>query len=342
MVRHEGVDRLIDEVGLAQAGAQRRVAAVLFTYRCSIRCRHCLFGSAPDRPEVVMTARQCADALKLLHETGRVVHIAGGEPMLYWEILAEAVRIAHREGTAPHFIETNCSFATDDAVVRERFGFLKAHGVKGMYGSADPFHQEFVPAERFLRVRSIAKEVFGEKNFWAPGVSEAEVRGFEGIVRDEARLREHVRKHPPTMVGTAYRRLASYLDRRDPRERELPILGWQGARQEPACKSQVLAETIWEIHIDPYGNIQSNCGIILGRVPETTPSQVIANGTAGANRFLKAVCEHGAVGLAELASREYGFVWPETASQTCELCFVARRFLRKFHPEVFGPAEVYE
>jgi organic radical activating enzyme len=317
MTRHE-VDRLIDEVGLPQAGMQRRVAAVLFTYRCSIRCRHCLFGSAPDRPEVVMTARQCANALRLLHETGRVVHIAGGEPMLYWEILADAVRIACQEGYAPHFIETNCSFAADDATVHERFDVLKAHGVKGIYGSADPFHQEFVPAERFLRVRRI-----------------------ENIVHDEARLREHVRQHPPNMVGTAYRRLAPYLERCDPRDGKLPILGWQGKRQEPACKSQVLADTIWEIHIDPYGNIQSNCGIILGRLPETTPAKVLAEGAAGANRFVNAVCERGAVGLAELASREYGFVWPETASQTCELCYVTRRFLRKFHPEVFGPEEVY-
>ena len=341
MNRHEEVDRLIDEVGLPQAGVKLRVAAVLFTYRCSIRCRHCLFGSAPDRPNVVMTARQCADALKLLHETGRVVHIAGGEPMLYWEILADAVRVAHQEGNAPHFIETNCSFATDDATVRERFGFLKAHGVKGLLASADPFHQEHVPAERFFRVRRITKEVFGEKNFWGPGNSEAEIRDFEAIVHDEARLREHVRKHPPTMVGTAYRRLASYLERCDPRDGGLPIPGWQGPRQEPACRSQIEGETIWEIHIDPYGNIQTNCGIILGRLPETTPARLLAGGAAGANRFVETVCERGAVGLAELATREHGFVWPETVSQTCELCYVTRRFLRKFHPEVFGPEEVY-
>ena len=90
-------DRLVDELGISKAGFQLRVAAVLFTYRCTIRCRHCLFGSAPERPDVVMTPRQCADALKLLHETGRVVHIAGGEPLLYWDMLRESVQLAHAE-----------------------------------------------------------------------------------------------------------------------------------------------------------------------------------------------------------------------------------------------------
>ena len=56
---------------------------------------------------------------------------------------------------------------------------------------------------------------------------------------------------------------------------------------------------------------------------------------------MRAVCEGGALGLAELASREYDFIWPKQVTQTCELCYLTRRFLRPFHPEVFGPAEVY-
>lgn len=88
-------------------------------------------------------------------------------------------------------------------------------------------------------------------------------------------------------------------------------------------------------------NIQTNCGMILGRLPETTPAAVLARGPERANRFVTVVCEQGPRGLAELARREYGFVPPQRLTQTCELCYLARAFLRQFHPDVFGPVEVY-
>lgn len=337
----QDIDRLIEEVGLAQASVQCRVASILFTYRCSIKCRHCLFGAAPDRPDVVMTARQCADGLGLLHETGRVIHIAGGEPMLYWEILSDSIRLANQEGNAPHFIETNCSFAADDTTVRERLEFLAAHGVKGLYASADIFHQQFVPAERFLRVRRIAREIFGARNFWGPEASEAEVRGFESVTGNVERLREYVRSHPLSMVGTAQRELAPYLDHYAAHGSELPNWSWQGPVKEAHCKAQFRADTIWELHIDPYGNIQTNCGMILGKLPKTSPAKVLAAGPEKANRFVRTVCEQGAVGLADMAHREHGFSLPESVTQTCELCYLTRSFLRQFHPDVFAPQEVY-
>ena len=337
----QDVDRLIDEIGLPQAAAQRRVAGILFTYRCSINCRHCLFACAGDRPNVVMTPRQCADALSLLHETGRVVHIAGGEAMLYWDTLSEAIRLAHAEGNAPHFIETNGSFATGDAIVRERLTFMAAHGVKGLYVSADPFHQEFVPPDRVLRVRRLTAEIFGERNFYGPAHSDAEIEGFPSIVRDSARLREYVRRRPPVMVGTAHRELARYLDSYAPHDDVLPARGWGNPGSKDSCSAQFQAETMWELHVDPYGNIQTNCGIILGRTPGVRPARLLAEGPGKANRFVRLLSEKGILGLADLAQRKYGFALPERVTQTCELCYLTRRFLHGFHPEVFGPAEVY-
>lgn len=336
------VDNLIDEVGLPEAAKQRRVAAILFTYRCSIACRHCLFGCAGARPNVVMTPRQCADGLAMLHETGRVVHIAGGEAMLYWEDLAESVRLADSEGHAPHFVETNCSFAVTDEVVRERFECLKANGLKGILASADPYHQEFVPPERFLRVRRMAREIFGERRFYGPGGSDEEIRALAAVTRTEGGLQDHVRRHPPNMVGTAHSKLSKFLEAYDPYDEALPKRGWQGVREGAACLPEFRAEDLWEIHIDPYGNLQTNCCMILGNVSEITPSALLAQGPENANRFVRVVCEEGPLGLAELAKREYGFEIPERVTQTCELCHLARSFLRRFHPEVFGPAEVYE
>ena len=338
----QDVDRLIDEVGLPQAAGQCRVAAILFTYRCSIQCRHCLFSCAGDRPDVVMTPRQCADGLALLHETGRAIHIAGGEAMLYWDALAASVRLADEEGHAPHFIETNCSFAVDDGIVRERLGFLAEHGVKGLLASADPFHQEFVPAERFLRVRRIAKEIFGTQNFYGSGRDDAEIEALQHVTGDEARLRDHVRAHPPNMVGSSQQYLSRYLDGFAPYDSDVPRKGWgAGSGQDANCAREFTADTMWELHIDPYDNIQTNCGMVLGKTMEISPARLLAEGPERANRFVEAVCDGGAIGLAELARRDYGFTMPELVSQSCELCYLTRCFLRQHHPDVFGPAEVY-
>jgi hypothetical protein len=288
-----------------------------------------------------MDAEQCVETLGFLHETGRVIHIAGGEAMLYWDILSESVRISHREEKSPHFIETNCSFAGDETVVRERLEFLAAHGVRGLLASADPYHQEFVPAEKFLRVRRIAKEIFGEHNFWGPNVSDEEIRALEPITADEETLKNHVRAHPPCIVGSAQSELAHLLDRYPPDDERLPAWGWTGLTEDFHCLQQFRSDTMWELHIDPYRNIQTNCGMILGILPETTPAGLLADGPEKANRFVEAVCEYGALGLAELARREYGFTLPSKVSQNCELCYLTRTFLRQFHPEVFGPKEVY-
>ncbi len=72
-----------------------------------------------------------------------------------------------------------------------------------------------------------------------------------------------------------------------------------------------------------------------------SPADLLARGPEKANRFVSAVCGQGAVGLAHLACREYGFALPEGVTQTCELCYLTRSYLRPFHPEVFGPQEVY-
>lgn len=337
----KSVDDLVDAVGISKASEQVSVAAILFTYRCTIPCKHCLFGCTGDRPDVVMAPAQCAEGLALLYETGRVIHIAGGEAMLYWDCLAESVALAHRQGNAPHFIETNCSFAADDAVVRERLGFLAEHGVKGILASADPFHQEHVPPDRFLRLRRIAVELFGAKNFYGSKAPDADIEAYADIVRDPRRLRGYVRAHPPTMVGAAHRELSRYLDALSIDDAALPNVGWRGPRVGVGCMDQFHGEVLWELHIDPYGNIQTNCGMILGRLPDKTPVQILTEGPENANRFVRMVCESGPGALVEFARREHGYEPPAQVTQTCELCYLARRFLRHYYPEVFGPGEVY-
>ncbi len=340
-MRRDPVDNRIRELGLAKAGTELKVAAILFTYRCTISCRHCLFACRGARPDVVMDAGRCVRYLEQLHQLGRVVHIAGGEPMLYWDVLVEVLDRAARADVAPHFVETNCSFADGDAVVRDRFTFFKDHGLFGVLLSADPYHQAHVPPDNFLRARRIAREVFGPENVWATDAPEEQVRDYARIARDERRLAEYVRAHTPMLVGSACGDLGRFVETY-PIDRIPPQHGWNGQPRPRHCADEFGAERIWEVHIDPYDNIQTNCGVILGRADRMPIGEVLARGPAQANFIARTLSQAGPVGLAEFARREHGFQIPEQSQQKCALCFVARCFLRKYYPRILGPGEIYD
>jgi len=352
-VRRDEVDRLIAENGMVAAGGQLGVAAILFTYRCSIACRHCCFGCAGERPPVRMPVAKCVDYLADLHELGRVIHIAGGEAMLYWDELKEVLTASAARGVQPHFIESNASFATSDAVVRERLSSMRDCGLVGILLSTDPYHQAFVPPESFIRARAISREVFGERNVWASNCPDEQVHEHAAIARDEARLRDYVRAHPPTLVGAAHR-FCEFLPTYP--LAELPITRvWRFPHTGRDCAIEFDREKIWEVHIDPYDNMQTNCGIILGnassaRVPRSSSglsvapnvvAEMVAAGPGNANFVTRLVCEGGPLALAEFARDRHGFAIPERACSKCDLCYTVRTFLRPFYPDILGPGEVY-
>jgi len=340
-MQRDVVDQRIRQIGLAKAGREMKVAAILFTYRCTISCRHCLFACTRARPDVVMDPHRCVRYLGQLHELGRVVHVAGGEPMLYWDVLAETLQLADERHLSPHFIETNCSFAKDDAVVRQRFGYFKQRGVLGVLLSADPYHQQSVPPENFIRARRIARQVFGQENVWATDASDEQVRDYAEIARDEARLSEYVRTSPPMFVGRACAELARFVEPA-PIDQIPPMRAWTGGPRPRHCAAEFDADEIWEVHVDPYDNVQTNCGVILGKADRVAVRELMARGLREANFVTGILSQEGPWGLAEFARREHGFQVPETARQKCELCYLTRRFLRPHYGEVLGPAEIYE
>ena len=336
----EAVDQRVREVGVSQAGGELSVAAVLFTYRCTIACRHCCFGCGGQRPDVVMDAERCARYLGDLHELGRVIHIAGGECMLYWDELIRSIELARQHSAQPHFIETNCSFAVDEAIVRQRLERLRSLAVDGLFLSADPYHQAHVPAENVVRVRDVADDVFGPENVWGTRAALEEIRDFEQIARDEARLADHVRRHPPRFVGTAYKSLSRFVEQYA--IDDLPAgHGWRFPHDGPDCAVDFQADKIWELHIDPYDNIQTNCGVILGKANEIKIVQLLADGPANANPISRMLADAGPIGLAHWARDQHSFTLPDRVPDKCALCYVTRKFLRPLYPTILGPDEVY-
>jgi hypothetical protein len=334
------VEDVVARVGVNRAQIYKNVAGLLFTYRCTITCAHCLFGCGTKIQSGPMSVEDGVEFLRQLHELDRVVHIAGGEPFMFWDVLSALVEAAGREGVAPHFIETNSSWAASDGLVRERFRRLRGCGVRGMYFSADPFHFQFVPPDNYLRARAIAAEVFGPENVTGHSATPERAAELVAIGRDEARLADYVRRGTPALVGNAALRLAHYVPDA-PLDRLSGGFGASSAKADgPGCRRSFDGRLMWEVHVDPYGNIQTNCGVILGNARKVTVGELLRRDFASENPIASILSTRGPLGLLDLAKAR-GFPGITHAKQRCHLCFLVRSFLRPHFPGVLGPDEVY-
>jgi hypothetical protein len=277
--------------------------------------------------------------------------------MMFYDDLLAVCELADRRGAAPHFIETNATFARSDAVTRERLTRLRDVGVLGLLISADPYHQRLCPPANRKRCRDIAVEVFGERNVAAGDHSLSELEEFRAIGRDDARLGAWTRRHAPLLSGRAGEDLARYFEDR-PVE-ELDDAMWHGGAGDPSCRLEFDPETMWEIHVDPYGNLQTCCLIVVGNIgqggapgkgaalgegeaPAEPPlPEAMRRGFLGRSPVVDAVYHEGPVGLLRLAV-ERGYVPRSGYPQKCGLCWEVRKFLRPHFPDALGPDEVYE
>lgn len=339
-LKSQQVDELIDQVGVSQAIGIKKVASLLFTYRCTIACKHCLFNCSPNQPDICASIDDGVKFLKQLRDTDRVIHIAGGEPMMYYSRMIKICDIANKGGFAPHFIETNASWCIDDDIAKKRYEELIEVGVKGMYISADPYHQAFVEPDKRYRAFIWAVEIFGRENVAAGDISLETLSEMREIGLDEARFSEHAKNHPPKLIGRAGEALAKYVP-----ERSIESLAddnlWASGSSGEGCAPEFDPDRMWEIHIDPYGNIQTCCGIIIGNAHKKPLTEYMKSGFLEDNELVKMISEKGPFGYLELAIKK-GYKPKERYPQKCNLCWEVRKFLRQYYPDTFGTAEIYD
>ncbi len=137
-------------------------SGVITNYHCSAACRHCMFASAPTCSGAYMTENCAEKTAALLSRAGCTsVHIGGGEPFMNFAALCTVIEILKKHGIDIDYIETNASWCINDDIVRERLKRLRLLGVTTVMASVDPFHIEYVPLERPLRLcRLLAEEGF--------------------------------------------------------------------------------------------------------------------------------------------------------------------------------------
>ncbi len=150
----------------------------MLSYRCTSRCRHCIYACSPEWDGGWMSHEDLNLILKSL--SGNIVpapggpdrvglnhglHFTGGEPFANFELLERAVLAADELSIPSTFVETNCFWATDFDEARGKLGLLKEAGLKGILISVNPFYLEYVPFERTENAIRASLELFGKNTF---------------------------------------------------------------------------------------------------------------------------------------------------------------------------------
>ena len=142
---------------------------IILTYRCHSGCKHCLYNSGPGWGMEAISRETLRHALETLAswEPPPQVHLTGGEPFIFFDLLLEGTRLAAGLGITV-YAETGASWCTDDGAARDRFAALQEAGMAAVLISCSPFHAEKIPPVRTVRVAPSHRVAFpGRRSFLA-------------------------------------------------------------------------------------------------------------------------------------------------------------------------------
>ena len=311
-------------------------SGIITNYVCTAACRHCMFASSPQIEKEYISPETAERLASLLREAGTSsVHIGGGEPFMNFEALLTLIRTLKRHGVGIDYIETNAFWCSDDAFVRDRLARLKEAGADSVMVSVDPFHLEFVPLERPIRLCRLLREYGFDYFIW----KERYLRTLFKLDHTRAYSHEELKAalgedyicETAAEYGLGMNGRAVFIA-----EDLYPSRKAEEWLSDTPCSS--LGDTA-HCHLDLYGNIvPSGCpGIaaeakdyLLEFFPEET-YPVLSRLTRGGLRALyEYACENG------FKPREEGY------PSRCSLCFAMRNYLRKKIPSAdLAPACFY-
>ncbi len=307
-------------------------------YRCSSRCRHCLYACGPHRRDGL------ADDLdSLLDELKRraplaAFHVGGGEPFLDLDLLSSVLEGFSTRGLLVDYVETNASWVRSEPHARETLTHLRSLGLNGLLVSASHFHAEFVTPRRTLALVAIAREVLPSGVIvWLPDfLSDLASLDPDSRLDLDALIAERgdgfalqvALRYGVIPGGRAGRLLASHGFHMD----------WPAAAQGAPCRQRL--ENTTHFHVDLEGNyVPGLCGgivIPLSLVPGPMP--------AGRFPVLERLHHQGLSCLVAWAIEEHGFAPLDSGySGACDLCTHVRIHLHARGTfEELGPSGFYD
>jgi hypothetical protein len=150
--------------------ARAESLGLITNYRCTFRCRHCLYCSSPAVQEDPDEERLHHLVDHITETLGPVpIHIGGGEPLLHFERLERLIRRISKTSLLLEYVETNGSLLLTEPARKIRE--LKSAGLSCLLVSISPFHNEFISLADLTRVIREVVRVLGPEGLfpWHPG-----------------------------------------------------------------------------------------------------------------------------------------------------------------------------
>ncbi len=309
-------------------------------YRCSSRCRHCLYACGPHRrdgegdgPDAL---ERVLDALAR-RSRGARFHIGGGEPFLELDRLERAIAGLVGRGLQLDYVETNASWVRSGEHAEQVLARLRDAGLGCLLVSVSPFHAEFVPRERTLALIAAARRTLAGGAFvWIPeflgelGSQPAGERlDLEAVLRERGagHARALAARYGLVPAGRAGRFLALAGELHEP----------EALLSRAPCRARLVDTGHFHVDLDAryVPGLCAGISLPLEEVPGAVP---LARYPA-----LAALVRGGLRALLELA-RERGFT-PSRYSAPCDLCTCLRAHLAQAEPGGFpelGPPGFYD
>jgi hypothetical protein len=290
----------------------------ILTYTCNFECDHCFLYCGP-RARGTFTIDQVTRVLEEAKKIGTVEEIffEGGEPFLFFPLLAESIRRARAMGFQVGVV-TNAYGALSEKDAELWLEPLARAGLGYLSISNDSFH-------------------YGqEKN--NPAATALAAAGRLGLPASPIRI------DPPELVlpspdekgkgqaiiggGARFRGRAA-----DKLTKGLPVRPWEELVE---CPYEAL-ESPSRVHVDAFGNVHICQGISMGNMWDMPLSRLVAGYDPDSHPICGPLSRGGPAELVRASGLK-----PEARYvDECHLCYSARKAVIDKFPDLLGPRQVY-
>ena len=288
---------------------------LLLTYQCNLECDHCFaWGSPWQRGTMVLRDVRCI--LQQARDLGTVerIYFEGGEPFLYYAVLAKGVQEAASMGFQVGVL-SDAYWATD---LEDALEWLRPFAglIQDLSISSDLYHSSEGLSQQAKNANAAAEQL---------GIPV----GVISIAQPEAtNAASAVGQLPVGEAAVMYRgRAAEKLAARAAR------LSWE---QFNECPHEDLREP-GRLHVDPFGNLHVCQGISVGNLFRTPLREICETYDPHSHPITGPLLRGGP---AELV-RHYELAHQEGYADACHLCCETCRALRERFPGILVPDQMY-
>lgn len=286
----------------------------LLTYKCNLECDHCFLFCGPTS-QGTFTLAQIQKVYDELVKIGTIkwVYFEGGEPFLFYPIMQEALRIAHKMGFKTGIV-TNSYWATAVEDSQIWLKPLKELGISDFTISDDLYHSEDEKENPAKRGLTAAKQLG-----MSPG----------SICIEKPSVRRQTKKGAPVIKGGAMFRGRAV----EKLIKELPTKKYEEFTE---CPYEDL-KSPERVHLDSYGNVHLCQGLSMGNMWETSLSELVKNYDPDAHPICGPLLKGGPV----LLARKYRIKPRKRYVDACHFCYSVRLALVDKFPKYLAPRQVY-